>query len=378
MSFPPRVSAAAVEDLHDRLGRSRWITPAPFEPWEAGTDRAYLRELAGHWADAFDWRAVEDRLQELGSTSWGPPEARLHLLHRPGVGPAPLPLLLLHGWPSSVLEYSRVIGPLSDPAAHGGDPRDAFSVVAAALPGFGFSSAPASLADAARRRMAARMAGMMTGGLGYRRFGVHGTDTGATVAQWLAHDRPAQVAGLHMAPLLARDVFASHPGGGPEMDEYLRRVRRWQAAEGGYAAIQGTRPASLAVALGDSPAGLAAWIVEKLRAWSDCGGDLETRFPRDEVLAHISLYWFTGSIGTSMLPYYADRKLGTEPFGRVEIPTAILVTPRDITRPPPRELVESAFNVQRWTRLPSGGHFPAFEEPERFVEDLRDFFRPLR
>lgn len=297
---------------------------------------------------------------------------------RPGKGTRPLPLLLLHGWPSSVLEYGRAIDALSDPAAHGDDPADAFDVVAAALPGFGFSSPPADLDGAARWAMADVVGRLMIAGLGYRRFGVHGTDTGATVAEWLAHERPGAVAGLHIAPLIARDVFTSHPSDDPEMREYLRRVRAWRSAEGGYAAIQGSKPATLATALNDSPVGLAAWMVEKFRAWSDCDGDVERRFSKDDLLAQVSLYWLSGSIGSSFLPYFADRRIAPRPFGRVETPTAILETPLDITVPPPRDFIARAFNLQRWSRLPSGGHFPAFEEPEAFVDDVREFFRPLR
>jgi pimeloyl-ACP methyl ester carboxylesterase len=334
--------------------------------------------LAEHWVDAFDWRRIEARLDELGSSAWLLGAQRVQFLHRPGKGPRPLALLLLHGWPSSVLEYSRVVDQLSDPAAHGGDAGDAFSVVAAALPGFGFSSPPAHLEDATRWAMAGVLGRLMIEGLGYDRFGVHGTDTGATVAEWLAHDRPDAVAGLHIAPLIARDVFSSHPTDDSEMREYLRQVRTWRSAEGGYAAIQGSKPATLATSLADSPVGLAAWMVEKFRTWSDCDGDIERRFSKDDLLAQVSLYWLSGSIGSSFLPYFVDRRIGQRPFGRVEAPTAIMVAPRDITIHPPRNFVAGAFNLQRWTRLQSGGHFPAFEEPEAFVADLREFFRPLR
>jgi pimeloyl-ACP methyl ester carboxylesterase len=285
---------------------------------------------------------------------------------------------LLHGWPSSVLEYERVIGPLSDPGAHGADPADAFEVVAAALPGFGFSTAPPTLEAATRWAMAGRLGRLMVEGLGHRRFGVHGTDIGATLAQWLAHDGPGEVAGLHVAPLFARDVFSSHRADTPEMAGYLRRVQDWREREGAYGAIQGSKPATLAAALSDSPIGLAAWMVEKFRAWSDCGGDIERRFGKDDLLAQVSLYWLSGSIGSSFLPYYVDRRFGRRAFGRIETPTAVLAAPHDITLPPPREFVAGAFNIQRWTEMAAGGHFPAFEEPQAFVEDVREFFRPLR
>jgi pimeloyl-ACP methyl ester carboxylesterase len=162
------------------------------------------------------------------------------------------------------------------------------------------------------------------------------------------------------------------------MADYLSRVQDWRDREGGYGAIQGSKPATLAAALADSPVGLAAWMVEKFRAWSDCGDDVERRFSKDELLAQVTLYWLSGSIGSSFLPYYVDRRLGRRPFGRVEAPTAVLAAPHDITLPPPRDFVAEAFNLQRWTELAAGGHFPAFEEPEAFVEDIREFFRPLR
>ena len=377
-ALPIRVAEERLADLRRRVEAVRMPEALPGEPWALGTDAAYLAELARYWRERFEWRRVESRLDELGSSAWEDGGQRLHLLHRPGAGPRPLPLLLLHGWPSSVLEYERVIGPLSDPAAHGGNPEDAFEVVAAALPGFGFSSPPPTLEAASRWEMAGRLGRLMVDGLGHRRFGVHGTDIGASVAQWIALEGPGEVAGLHIAPLFARDVFSSHRSDSPEMSSYLRRMQDWRDREGAYGAIQGSKPATLAAALADSPVGLASWLVEKYRAWSDCEGDLERRFSKDDVLAQISLYWLSGSIGSSFLPYYVDRRLGRRPFGRVEAPTAVLVGPRDITQPPPREFIEGAFNIQRWTEMEAGGHFPAFEEPEAFVADLRSFFRPLR
>jgi pimeloyl-ACP methyl ester carboxylesterase len=267
---------------------------------------------------------------------------------------------------------------LADPGRHGGDPRDAFDVVVPALPGCAFSDRP-SRRGMTKTRIAAHWATLMTEVLGYGRFGAHGGDIGSGVTAWLGFDHPAHVVGIHVADVL-------QPWLGPGSREpteaeraFLGQERSWMMEEGGYDHIQATKPQTLAYGLNDSPAGLAAWIVEKFRSWSDCRGDVESRFTKDDLLTHVTLYWVTGTINSANRLYYErdhePRFLG--PGERVEVPCGVVIFPRDIDRPP-REWGERSYNVQHWTEMPRGGHFAASEEPELLAEDIRAFFRPLR
>ena len=376
--FILRVPDAAIADLRERLARTRFPDQAPGEPWAYGTDLGYLRELVDYWCRRFDWRAQEARLNAFPQYKVPLHGIDLHFLHVPGKGPAPLPLLLSHGWPGSVLELLELIPRLVDPARFGADPADAFTVVAPSLPGYGPSFAPGqrrfsieAIADA--------FADLMTV-LGYPRFAAQGGDWGAFVTARLGYARPDRLVGIHLNLLPIRPDPTPPADPAPEERRYLDELRRWLAEETGYQWIQGTRPQTLAFALTDSPAGLAAWIVEKFRAWSDCGGDLETVFARDHVLANISLYWFTGCIGASFWPYYA-RMHGPWPIpdgATVDVPTGYCAFPREIRRPP-RVVAERTYtDIRRWTPMERGGHFAAMEQPDALAREIRAFFRPLR
>jgi pimeloyl-ACP methyl ester carboxylesterase len=312
----------------------------------------------------------------------------VHAVHQPGVGPAPLPLVMSHGWPSSFAEWRHVISPLTDPAAHGGDPADAFDVVAPSLPGYGFSTTSATPGMTPRR--IASMWTRLMATLGYARFGAHGCDWGAYVTSLLALDHHDAVLGAHMGMV---SLSSSAPADEDEEElAYAERVKRWRGEEHGYLSLQATKPASLAYGLNDSPAGLAGWIAEKWRSWSDCGGEPEQAIPRDDLLTNIAIYWFTSTIGTASRLYRESRlsPVRLPPGQRVEIPCGFLLeSPGDLADPrsfldvarigaPPRRRAERAFNVRQWTVVEHGGHFPALEIPEVFVEDVRAFFRPLR
>ena len=381
----PRPFAIAVpedvlDDLHERLRRTRFPGQVAGAGWDYGTDLGYMRDLVTYWTDVYDWRAAElalNRMPQFMATVEG---LDIHLVHVKGEGPRPLPLLFSHGWPGSFWEVHRILGPLTDPAAYGGDPADAFDVVAPSLPGYGFS------ADTARRGMGPRaiarlFAGLMTDVLGYSRFGAQGGDWGAAITSWLGHEHSGAVVGIHLNLIGARP----HTGeGAPPLTDaeqtFIAQFREWVQAEGGYQHIQGTKPQTLAYSLNDSPAGLAAWIIEKFRAWSDCAGNVESRFTRDELLTNVMIYWVTGCIGSSVR-LYAEARTGPGlqlgPGERIEVPTAFARFPAELTRPP-REWVERAYNLQRWSEFPRGGHFAALEEPEPLVDDIRAFFRPLR
>ena len=377
--FTMRVPDADIEDLHARLARTRFPDQAPGAPWAYGTDVAYLRGLTEYWRDSFDWRAQEARLNQFPQFKVPLHGIDLHYLHVQGTGPDPKPLLLLHGWPGSVFEFMDILPRLTDPAAFGGDPADAFTVIAPSLPGYGLSFSPGqkrfSIAE-----MADCFADLMTQVLGHGKFGVQGGDWGAFVASALAVRHPDKLVGIHVNLLSIRPDQLPPANPTPEETRYHDAVAVWQKEETGYQYIQGTRPQTLAYGLTDSPAGLAAWIVEKFYAWTDNQGDLETAVGRDILLANISLYWFTGAIGSSFWPYYA-RMHGPWPIpdgSTVDVPVGYAEFPRE-NRRPPRSIAERMYtDIRQWTVMAKGGHFAALEQPEALARDARDFFRPLR
>jgi microsomal epoxide hydrolase len=377
--FTLHVPDSAIADLRERLARTRFPDQAPGEPWAYGTDATYLRGLVEYWRDAFDWRAEEARLNAQPQFRVPLHGIGLHYLHVQGVGPAPLPLLLLHGWPGSVLEFLEIIPRLADPARFGGEPADAFTVVAPSLPGFGMSFAPAQRRFSAEE-MADCLAELMAGVLGYPRFGAQGGDWGSFVAGRLGYAHAANLVGIHLNLLPLRRDPTPPADSTAEERRYLGELASFLAEETGYQWIQGTRPQTLAFALTDSPAGLAAWMVEKFRAWTDCGGDVETVLTKDRMLANISLYWFTGAIGSSFWPYYA-RRHGPWPIpdrATVDVPVGYAEFPREILRPP-RSLAAGTFSdIRRWSVMPRGGHFAAMEQPVALADEVRAFFRPLR
>ena len=377
--FMLHVPDSDIADLRDRLARTRFPDQAPDAPWAYGTDVGYLRGLLAHWRETFDWRAQEARLNAFPQFKVPLAGIDLHYLHVPGRGPDPKPLLLLHGWPGSVLEFLEIIPRLTDPARFGGDAADAFTVIAPSLPGYGLSFRP-NQKRFGTTEMGDCFAALMTEVLGHKRFGVQGGDWGSSVGSGMGVFHADKVAGLHLNLLTVRpdQPPPAHPT--PEEARYLREVGIWLKEETGYQWIQGTRPQTLAFGLTDSPAGLAAWIVEKFRTWSDCGGDVETAFDRDHLLANISLYWFTGAIGSSFWPYYA-RLHGPWPVpdGRtVDVPMAYAAFPREIRRPPRSIAAGMYTDIRQWTEMPKGGHFAAMEQPDALARDVRSFFRPLR
>ncbi|UEM19895.1 epoxide hydrolase [Skermanella mucosa] len=377
--FRLHVPDDAVADLRDRLGRTRFPDQAPGEPWAFGTDVEWMRAFTAYWRDGFDWRAQESLLNGFPQYRVPLHGIDLHFLHVPGKGADAMPLLLSHGWPGSVFEFLDLIPRLTDPAAFGGDPADAFTVVAPSLPGFGLSFAPGQKRFGAEE-IADCFAELMTGVLGYDRFGAQGGDWGAFVSSRIGYAHRDRVTGIHLnlMPLRRDPAMVESPT--PEERRYLEELKLFLKEETGYQWIQGTRPQTLAFALTDSPAGLAAWIAEKFRAWSDCGGDVLSVIDRDRLLANIGLYWFTGAIGSSFWPYYA-RMHGPWPIpdgGTVDVPTGYCQFPTEILRPP-RSMAERTFtDIRRWSVMERGGHFAALEQPDALAGEIRAFFRPLR
>jgi pimeloyl-ACP methyl ester carboxylesterase len=381
--FTLAVPDTAIAELRDRLARTRLPDQAPIppggDPWSYGTSAAYLGELVAHWRDRFDWRAQEAALNAFPQYKVPLHGIDLHFLHVPGKGPNPTPLLLMHGWPGSVFEFLDIIPRLTDPAAFGGDPADAFTVVAPSLPGYGLSFAPGqprfginAIADC--------LAELMTGVLGYPRFAAQGGDWGGFTAACLGATHAAKLIGIHVNLLAIRRDPKMLADPTEEERRYLGELEHWLKEETGYQWIQGTRPQTLAAALTDSPAGLAAWIAEKFHAWTDNDGRIESAVDRDRMLGNIALYWFTGCIGASFWPYYA-RLHGPWPIPdgtTVDAPTGYCQFPREILRPPRSLAARTYTDIRRWTEMGKGGHFAALEEPEALAAEVQAFFRSLR
>lgn len=348
--------------------------------WAYGASLDYLQRLVAYWQHDYDWRAREAKLNRFAQFRAEVEGQGLHFIHERGKGPNPLPILLIHGWPDSFHRMHRLIGRLTDPVSYGGNPADAFDVVVPSLPGFGFSDRPGA-GGMRSIRAAELLAKLMTEVLGYRRFAVAGGDVGSRVARLLALAHPESVIGTHLTDIgFPREIAFPQelPNPSAAEQQFLGAVGRWFMQEGGYAMLQSTRPQTIAYALNDSPAGLAAWLVEKFRAWSDCGGDVEARFTRDELLTHVMIYWVTDTISSSARLYYEDGRTAPQlkPGQQIRVPAGVAIFPKDLTQPP-RELGERFLQVQRWTQMPRGGHFAALEEPDLLAEEMYAFFRPL-
>jgi microsomal epoxide hydrolase len=381
--FRVDVPDPVLDDLRARLARTRWPNQLEGAGWDYGTELGYLQDLCAYWRDVFDWRAQEARLNRWEHFTDEIDGQRIHFLHARSPEADALPLVITHGWPGSIVEFLEVIEPLRDPRAHGGAAADAFHVVCPSLPGYGFSG-PTRERGWNPGRVARAWATLMSR-LGYSRYGAQGGDWGAIVTGQLARLDPGHVCGIHLNMVTA----GQPPGFDPaRLTDSEKRALADMAAfvdqGSGYMRIQGTRPQSLGYGLEDSPAGLAGWIVEKFRAWSDCADasgerDVERAFTRDELLTNLTVYWATGTATSSARLYCETLRAGGfgGPAGRIEVPTGCAIFPGEILRPP-RAWAEAAYDVRRWTEMPRGGHFAAFEQPELFVEDVRAFFRELR
>jgi pimeloyl-ACP methyl ester carboxylesterase len=374
--FEIRVADAVLEDLRDRLARTRLPDQIPGTGWECGIPSDYLRELVDHWRDAYDWRAQEARLNELPHFRTRIDGQGIHFVHARSEHPDALPLLLVHGWPGSVVEFLDVIPRLTRPESWGGDAADAFHVIVPSLPGYGFSEPPRTRGWDVPR--IARAFVELMARLGHGRYGAQGGDWGAQVIT-----RMGALDAEHCAALHLNMPIGAQPDEPVALDERdkadLAAMAKFQGEESGYAMQQGTRPQTLGAALDDSPAGLLAWIVEKFRAWSDCDGHPENAFGRDALLTNVMLYWVTQTATSSARLYWESRRGGmwNERPERVEVPTGVARYPKEPVRFP-RTWVERQYRVTHWAEMPRGGHFAAMEQPELFVEDVRRFFRTVR
>ena len=372
--FEVRVADEVIADLRERLARTRWPDELADVGWDYGTPVELVKDLCDYWRTTFDWRSFEERHNRFPQFVTTIDGQRLHFLHVRSPEPGARPLLITHGWPGSYTEFIEVVGPLSDPAAYGSDPADAFHVVAPSLPGYGFSGPTTSRGWDVHR--SARAFGDLMAGLGYERFFAQGGDWGALMTASLAGQQPQRTAAIHVTILRAGPPEGADGSELTDADRAaLAQASEFQTHETGYQAIQGTKPQTLAYGLTDSPAGLAAWIVEKFRRWSDCDGDPRNRFTLDRLLDNISIYWITGTINSSTRMYYESFGPGrSKPYPPVTVPVGYTAYPRELVRAP-RAWADAAYNLIHWKEMEAGGHFAAMEVPDLFVGDIRDCFR---
>lgn len=382
--FSVEVPDAVLSDLQERLTRTRFAPDFANGGWDYGTEGSYLRSLVEYWRKDYDWRRQEALINawpQFRTTIDGVP---IHFIHVRGKGPSPKPLILNHGWPWTFWDLHKLIGPLSDPATYGGDPADAFDVVVPSLPGYGFST-PLSKTGLNYWSTADLWVKLMEG-LGYPRFAAQGGDWGALVSAQLGHKYAERLIGTHITLMLPLD-FAQRPDNGPRPEDFSpdeagfgERTAHFFGAEAGYYFLQTTKPQTLAFALNDSPVGLLSWILEKRRTWSDCGGDVERRFSKDDLLTTVMIYWVTQSFGTSARYYYEALHNAWKPshdrYPVVEAPTGIAVFRKEVILQP-RKWAERYYKLKRWTVFESGGHFAPMEEPQIMIDDIRAFFRTL-
>ena len=379
--FRIEVPQDALGDLRERLGRTRWPEAETVDDWSQGVPLSYLRELCRHWAEDYDWRATERRLNLLPQFRTEVDGLGIHFLHVRSPHPDAFPVVLTHGWPGSVVEFLKVVGPLTDPTAHGGDAADAFHLVIPSLPGYGFSDRPTQPGWGVER-IAGAWARLMAR-LGHRRYGAQGGDWGTSVSTSIARQDPEHVAGIHLTPPLA-------PPDPATLDDLTDRERAALASlehaaewESGYSQEHATRPQTIGYALVDSPAALCAWIVEKLWAWTDHDGQLETVLTRDELLDNVMLYWLPGTGASSARLYWesirrVNRWISGPVTDTVAVPTGCSIFPRELQRPSRRWAARRFLDIRWWNELDKGGHFAAFEQPELFVNEVRSFFRLVR
>jgi pimeloyl-ACP methyl ester carboxylesterase len=382
--FNIEVPDSALVDLRERLNRTRLAPEFANDGWLYGTNGSYLAELIEYWADGYDWRVHEASINKFANFKTTIDGVPIHFIYEKGKGPNPTPLILSHGWPWTFWDWHKVIGPLTDPVAYGGNAEDSFDVVVPSLPGYGFSN-PLTTSGMNFWRTADLWVSLMRDVLGYDKFAAGGGDWGAILTAQLGHKYAEHMIGVYMHLMIPLDVFNGQLPDksvyAPSEQKNFERNENFFTEESGYSALQSTKPQTIAFALNDSPAGLCSWILEKRRTWSDCDGDVERRFSKDDLLTTMSIYWFTQSYGTSARYYYECVHNPWQPAHNrspvVEAPTGIGVFQQEVILMP-RAWAQEYYNLKHWTEMESGGHFAPMEEPDALVKDIRTFYRGLR
>ena len=373
--FAIEVPETALTDLRERLARTRWPDAETVDDWSQGIPLAYVQELCAYWSEQYDWRATEAKLNAFGSYRTELDGLGVQFLHARSPEPNALPLLITHGWPGSIIEFHKVIGPLTDPVAHGGDARDAFHVVCPSLPGYGFSDRPTRAGWKVPRIARAWM--QLMARLGYERYGAQGGDWGASVTTSIGEQDVEHLAGIHLnMPIALPDVSMGEPT--PRELDAIAAFKHYRKHESGYSKQQSTRPQTLGYGLVDSPAGQAAWIVEKFYAWTDCDGHPENIFTRDELLDNVMMYWLPATGASSARLYWESFNDFTTKLAPVTVPVGVSMFPKELSRPSRRWAEPRFTDLRQWNELDKGGHFAAFEQPRAFVDEVRAFFREVR
>lgn len=371
--FQININQAILNELRNKLANTRWTDEIENSAWEYGTNLSYLKELCTYWQNTFDWRKSENHLNTFSQFKTTINGIDIHFIHEKGKGKKSVPLLLTHGYPDSFIRFLKVI-PLFTKAD---EDEFSFDVIIPSIPGYGFSDIPTK-PGMNPQRIADLFAKLMTEELGYPKFFAHGGDWGSSITEQIALNHPELLFGIHLTEIPFGHLFTIPVGNLSEAEKkYLEAGKQWQTIEGGYAMIQSSKPQTLAYGLNDSPAGLAAWIVEKFHRWSDCGGNIENCFIKDELLTNLTIYWATQTINSAIRIYYETmRHPSNNSSKKIEIPTAVAIFPGDLI-PAPKEFANRFFNVQQWTEMPRGGHFAAMEQPELLAEDVRKFVKKL-
>jgi len=376
--FEIKISKETLKDIYTKVDKYPWHEMPDDGGWNYGTNFDYMKEISKYWIDKFDWRKTEEKINKFQNFKSNIDGIDIHFIQEKGSGTNSKPLLLSHGWPGSIVEFLHIIDQLAHPEKFGGKEEDAFDVVVPSLPGFGFSGRPSR--PIGPRKMASIFNSLMTEILGYKKYLAQGGDFGATIATWLAYDFPKTCAAIHINILIVR-----HPDGPQtkEEKEWEERFEREQLMENGYRTQQATKPQTLSYAMMDSPVGVAAWIIEKMRGWSDIkDGDIESVYSKDILLSNIMVYLVTKTFNTASWIYYGRREEGgrflPKDFHRIEVPTAVALFPKEMSAWPPRSYVDRMFNIKRWTKMSKGGHFAALEQPTLLIDDIRAFAQTLR
>jgi pimeloyl-ACP methyl ester carboxylesterase len=376
--FQIQIADKKLEELSSRLSKTRWPNQLKDSDWERGMKKDYLQYLVDYWQNGYDWRSQEKELNCYSQFKSKIDGIDIHFIWEKGKGKNPTPIILTHGWPDSFLRYKKIINKLTDPARFGGDPNDSFDVIIPSLPGFGFSDKPEYNGNN-NAHVAELWIKLMTEKLGYTKFAAAGGDIGSGVTRYMALNHPNLLIGIHLTDVgIIRDLLMAPDESKLSTAEitYKKTAQQWMAQEAGYISIQSTKPQTLSYGLSDSPVGTAAWILEKFRSWSDCNGQLENSYSKDELLTNVMIYWLTNTLSSSVNMYYENTH-SLPAMGKIEVPTGIALFAQDILLPP-KEWTIKNLNIVQWTEMPRGGHFTAMEEPDLFVEDICKFYRQLK